>query len=279
MAFDILDHFWSWQHLLNRLGPVFLFQKKSKESEMEPVQPIQNTDASSDVPLVSGDAHVCKHFKFGFCKFGEKCRKQHLKETCQTYDCQVKTCNKRHPRICKYFSVNQICKFGDTCCYKHKLSTHHCNILEQVSSLHATISSLSESIQALENEILKLQGSLPPPERKREDPAASISSPTATKPVTPIISKVTWHESPATALFSPGNGNEEPDFTDEAMEVDVPSNYIPSPPVCSSCKRRGDWTLSRIDTQRAWHHLYKCCGKHAKICTPPDFAQFVIPEW
>ena len=59
--------------------------------------------------------------------------------------------------------------------------------------MHATISSLSESIQALENEILVLQGSLPPPERKREDPD--------------------------------GNGNEEPDFTDEAMEVDVPSNY------------------------------------------------------
>ena len=45
--------------------------------------------------------------------------------------------------------------------------------------------------------LLVLQGSLPPPARKKEDPEASISSPTATKPVTPIISEVTWHESPA----------------------------------------------------------------------------------
>ena len=231
------------QHLSNSPGPVFIIQNKFKESEMKPVQPIQKPDASSDVTLVSGDALVCKHFKFGFCKFGEKCHKQHLKETCQTKDCHVKTCNKRHPRICKYFTVNQLCKFGDT-----KLSTQHCNILEQISSLNATISSMSESIQALENEILMLKGSHPSPERKREDPAVetSISSPTATKPVTTVISvphyDVNWHESPATALLSPGNGNEEPVFTEQALEVEVPSNYVPSPPVCSSCRGRREVT-------------------------------------
>ena len=75
--------------------------------EFEAVQPIQSPNASSDVTLVSGDANVCKHFKYGFCKFGEKCNKQHLKEICQTEDCNLKTCSKRHPKICKFFSVNQ----------------------------------------------------------------------------------------------------------------------------------------------------------------------------
>ena len=250
---------------------------------MEAAQPIQRPYASSDVTLVTGDAIVCKHFKFGFCKFGKRCNKQHLKEICQTEDCKLKTCNKRHPKICKFFFVNQVCKFGDACCYKHKFSTHHCNILEQISSLQATISSMSESIQTLENEILMLKGSPTPPERQDPVVEASISSHTATKPNTTVISvphyDVNWHKSPVTALLSPGNGNEEPVFTEQALEVEVPPNYVPSPPVCSSCRGRGDWTLSRIDTQRAWHHLYKCCGKHAKICTPPDFAQFVIPEW
>merc|ERR1712055_688605 len=56
------------QHLSNSPGPVFIIQNKFKEGEMKPVQPIQKPDASSDVTLVSGDALVCKHFKFGFCK-------------------------------------------------------------------------------------------------------------------------------------------------------------------------------------------------------------------
>ena len=134
---------------------------------MKPVQLVQRPDDFSDVTLVFGDAQVCTHFKFGFCKFGERCNKKHLKEICQTEDCKLKTCNKRHPKICKFFSVNQVCKFGDACCYKHKLSAHHSNILEQISSLHATISSMSESIQALEDEILKLRSPLSPLESLR----------------------------------------------------------------------------------------------------------------
>ena len=140
---------------------------------MEPVQHIQRPDNSSNVTLVSGDTHACKHYKFGFCKLGEKCHKQHLKETCQTEDCNLKTCHKRHPKICKFFSVNQVCKFGDACCYKHKLSAGHCKILEQISSLQATISSMSESIQALENEILRLRSPLPETMDPRGDLAPS----------------------------------------------------------------------------------------------------------
>ena len=107
---------------------------------------------------------------------------------------------------------------------------------------------MSESIQTLENEIRMLKGSLPPPERQRQDPVveAPNSSPTATKPVTTAISvphyDVNWHESQATALLSPGNGNEEPTFSDQALEVEVPSNYVPSPPVCSSCRGRREVT-------------------------------------
>ena len=91
---------------------------------------------------------------------------------------------------------------------------------------------MSESIQTLENEIFILKGSPPPPERKGNDPAveAFISSLSATKPVTTVISvphyDVNWHESPVTALLSPGNGNEEPAFSEQALEVEVPPNYI-----------------------------------------------------
>ena len=155
------------QSQILQLGPIFIFQKKMKQSEMELVNLALSSNASSDVTLVSGDASFCKHFKFGYCKFGEKCRKRHLKETCQTNDCNSKICNKRHPKICKFFSVNQVCKFGEACCYKHKLNATHSNLLEEISALHAIISSMKDSIQALEDDILRLKCPLPSPENGR----------------------------------------------------------------------------------------------------------------
>ena len=50
-------HHW-WENL-PPVGPVSIFQKKPTETEMEPVQLIQKSGASSDVTLVPGDAQVC----------------------------------------------------------------------------------------------------------------------------------------------------------------------------------------------------------------------------
>ena len=122
--------------------------------------------------------------------------------------------------------------------------------------------------------------------KKKRCPAAvtPISSATASKPVPVTNNKsdgdeipLYQHESLITALLSPGKGEEPPVFTEQALEVEVPPNYIPSPPPCSICRRRGYWELSRIDSQRSWHHLYICCGQYAKLVTPPDTAQFIIP--
>ena len=86
------------------------------------------------------------------------------------------------------------------------------------------------------------------------------------------------HEDPVNALLSPGAGG-EPFFTTLSSEVEVPPNYVPSPPLCSTCGGRGYWKLSRIDSQRSWHHLYVCdsCSRYSKLVTPPDVAQFEIP--
>ena len=122
--------------------------------------------------------------------------------------------------------------------------------------------------------------------KKKRCPAAvtPISSATASKPVPVTNNKsdgdeipLYQHESLITALLSPGKAEEPPVFTEQALEVEVPPNYIPSPPPCSICRRRGYWELSRIDSQRSWHHLYICCGQYAKLVTPPDTAQFIIP--
>ena len=71
---------------------------------------------------------VCKYFQCGFCKFGESCRKQHVKETCPAQSCTSNSCMKRHPKICKYFLVQKSCKFGEKCLYKHIDSTNPSDI-------------------------------------------------------------------------------------------------------------------------------------------------------
>ena len=45
---------------------------------------------------------VCKHNQTGFCKYGERCCKQHVNIKCNQDECKDKLCTRRHPRLCKF---------------------------------------------------------------------------------------------------------------------------------------------------------------------------------
>ena len=62
---------------------------------------------------------VCGFYKYGFCKFQEVCRKQHVKEICEISSCNGKTCIQRHPKICKFLRNRGYCKFGEWCLFSH----------------------------------------------------------------------------------------------------------------------------------------------------------------
>ena len=62
---------------------------------------------------------VCKHNQRGYCKFGMQCRKHHINEICQNGNCSLEVCQKRHPNVCKFFSIFGSCKFGEDCAYTH----------------------------------------------------------------------------------------------------------------------------------------------------------------
>ena len=49
--------------------------------------------------------NVCRFFKFGFCKYTVKCRFLNVKENCENQECDVISCNLRHPRICSFFET------------------------------------------------------------------------------------------------------------------------------------------------------------------------------
>ena len=63
---------------------------------------------------------VCFRFKFGFCKFKEKCVYRHVTLICDDHKCDVSQCEKRHPKICKFYRDYKRCNFTISCMYKHE---------------------------------------------------------------------------------------------------------------------------------------------------------------
>ena len=97
---------------------------------------------------------IRKHYKYGFCKFKYHCRKEHVEGECNAlHACQSKVCNKRHPKMCKRFSLDKFCRFGEECAYRHPPDRN-----EEVQKLSAKneleISKLKEEVKELKLEVI-----------------------------------------------------------------------------------------------------------------------------
>ena len=106
------------------------------------------------------EGRVCKHYQTGFCKFGVHCRKHHVIEMCNEEHCDKRTCERRHPNLCKYFSLNHFCKFGEMCSYKHvtsKNSSDTAHLEIKIGELETCIKNMSAQINNLEKIIEDLQ--------------------------------------------------------------------------------------------------------------------------
>ena len=68
------------------------------------------------------EEQVCLHQKFGFFKYKEKCNKRHLDEECKDLgNCRSKkTCDKRHPKLCRRYILEGRCSYSERCDYLHK---------------------------------------------------------------------------------------------------------------------------------------------------------------
>ena len=93
---------------------------------------------------------ICNFFKFGFCRYGLTCRRKHVVEVCSDASCMIENCEKRHPRVCKYYREYRRCKFGEFCCYKHILESES-QILE-CQELENKIAALESIIESIRNE-------------------------------------------------------------------------------------------------------------------------------
>ena len=112
---------------------------------------------------------LCLFNKFGYCKFRETCRKNHINKICDESSCEINTCKERHPRICRYFQNYGRCKFSP-CAFKHEVSMNDNERLEKdIKDLSDKIHALEEIIKTKEKTIDEITANLLDMERKQSE--------------------------------------------------------------------------------------------------------------
>ena len=88
---------------------------------------------------------VCRYNQRGYCKHRAKCFKFHENETFKAEVCKDHMCTKRHPKVCKYFAQQGMCKFNEDCALAHKES----NMIKVFSKLEIEMMKIKEDFKAL----------------------------------------------------------------------------------------------------------------------------------
>ena len=101
---------------------------------------------------------ICKFNQYGYCRYKEMCRKQHINEKCENSSCERKACSLRHPKLCKFFRENGFCKFGEWCKFIHFEKENNLDNYEKENEFIleklANIDKKLENLQQCEEEIL-----------------------------------------------------------------------------------------------------------------------------
>lgn len=106
--------------------------------------------------------NVCTFFKFGFCKYTVKCRFLHVKENCENLECDVISCNLRHPKICRFYRDYRRCKFGEWCCFRHVEKNLESNkeVIDRIKNIEKLIAEKDAKITNLENKMKLIEEKL-----------------------------------------------------------------------------------------------------------------------
>ena len=111
-------------------------------------------------PTLNHQSTVCRYNKFGFCRFKEVCRKRHFSELCVSHECDVSSCEKRHPKKCKYH-MQRRCKFGLDCMFVHIVEQNVDERMDdKVKQLENEIKNKTEEINEQNNKICELESKL-----------------------------------------------------------------------------------------------------------------------
>ena len=103
---------------------------------------------------------ICQHYKFGYCKFGDTCLLEHVKEICQESHCEIHLCSLRHPRRCKYFQAYNRHKFNNYCSYLHEYSASHLPSENDIIVLKSTVDQMNTIMNEHTNEVEDMKSKL-----------------------------------------------------------------------------------------------------------------------
>ena len=94
---------------------------------------------------------ICFKNKFGYCRYSDSCRYKHVTLVCDEGQCDIQKCEKRHPKICKYYRDFRRCKFTVGCKYKHE------NNQEKINNLEKQMDKQKEELEEKNAYILQLE--------------------------------------------------------------------------------------------------------------------------
>ena len=105
------------------------------------------------------DLKLCQRNKFGYCKYGQTCQLKHTNEICLNGNCDVKSCDKRHPKDCWWFKQFGRCKFT-FCAYNHVLKDVQTDFNIKIEALEIKIKEKDNEMKIQQNKITKIEMSL-----------------------------------------------------------------------------------------------------------------------
>ena len=88
---------------------------------------------------------LCLHNKFGHCKFSDKCRKKHVTIVCDDGSCVVDSCDKRHPKLCRFQRDFGRCKFATYCSFDHRKPKDMRDMSDVIEELKKRVENLEKN--------------------------------------------------------------------------------------------------------------------------------------
>ena len=109
--------------------------------------------------ITANHVSVCKYNKFGYCKFWEGCKRIHVTEICENgASCtKIRSCHKRHPKVCKLYELENSCRFGSACSYLHLSSNKLSETNQRLQYLENCLKDMTSKIESLEGELEKVK--------------------------------------------------------------------------------------------------------------------------
>ena len=105
------------------------------------------------------DPKLCLRNKFGYCKFNQHCQLRHNNDNCAAVNCDIKDCDKRHPKECWWYNQFKRCKFA-FCSYKHVEKDNHKDFKLKIEVLERKIQEKDDEMKTQMEKINEIERTL-----------------------------------------------------------------------------------------------------------------------